>query len=140
VDYLLKYGRNISLGGSGTPDPVNVCVWLLPAPEIAVLARSRSQGESVYISTLVLCETACLLRSVFSRSRAEILEVIARLLDTDVFQVEAEDAVRATLHSRRSGKGDFADHLIGHMNLAKGCRSTVTFDRSLGGAAGFSAL
>lgn len=106
----------------------------------AFLGQSRSQGESVYISTLVLCETAWVLRSVFSRSRTEILEVIGRLLDTDVFQVEAEDAVRAALQSCRSGKGDFADHLIGHMNLAKGCHSTVTFDRSLGGAAAFSAL
>ena len=106
----------------------------------AFLAQSRSQGESVYISTLVLCETAWALRSVFSRSRTKILEVIERLLGTDVFEVEAEDAIRAALQSCRAGKGDFADHLIGHMNLAKGCRSTVTFDRSLGGAAGFSAL
>lgn len=106
----------------------------------AFLAQSRSQGESVYISTLVLCETAWALRSVFSRSRTEILEVIERLLGTDVFEVEAEDAVRAALQSCRAGKGDFADHLTGHMNLAKGCRSTVTFDRSLGRAAGFSTL
>jgi predicted nucleic-acid-binding protein len=89
---------------------------------------------------MVLCETAWVLRSVFSGSRTEVLELIERLLDTDVFQVEAEDAVRAALQSCRPGKGDFADHLIGHMNLAKGCRSTVTFDRSLGRAAGFSTL
>ena len=106
----------------------------------AFLAQSRSRGESVYISTLVLCETAWVLRSVFGHSRAAILELIERLLDTDVFQVEAEDAVRAALQSCRSGKGDFADHLTGHMNLAKGCRSTVTFDRSLGSAAGFGTL
>ena len=106
----------------------------------AFLAQSRSQGESIYISTMVLCETAWALRSVFGHSRTEILEVIERLLGTDVFEVEAEDAIRAALQSCRAGKGDFADHLIGHMNLAKGCRSTVTFDRSLGRAAGFSTL
>jgi predicted nucleic-acid-binding protein len=106
----------------------------------AFLSRSRSQGEVVCISAMVLCQTAWVLRSGFGRSRAEILQVIENLLDTDVFQVEAEDAVRAAVRSCRAGKGDFTDHLIGPVNLAKGCRTPVTFDHSQGSAAGFTTL
>jgi len=54
-----------------------------------------------------------------------------RILDTDVFQVEEEECVREALRLSRRGTGDFADHLIGQLNLARGCRYTVTFDRSL---------
>ena len=104
----------------------------------AFLGRSRSQGEVVYISALVLCETVWVLQSVFGHPSSQVLQVIEQLLRTDVFQVEAEDSVRAALASCRSGKGDFTDHLIGHMNLAKGCRGTVTFDRSLRAAPGFT--
>lgn len=43
----------------------------------AFLSRSRSQGEVVYVSAMVLCETAWVLRSVFGRSRTEILPGIS---------------------------------------------------------------
>jgi predicted nucleic-acid-binding protein len=106
----------------------------------AFLARSRSHGEVVYVSAVVLCEAVWVLRSVYRQPRLRILQVMETLLGTDVFQLEAEDAVRAAIQSCRKGKGDFADHLIAQMNLAKGCRGTVTFDRSLGGAPGFTLL
>src|ERR1700690_1119001 len=34
IAYLLKYGRNTSFVGSPIAAPVNVCVWLLPAPDV----------------------------------------------------------------------------------------------------------
>lgn len=106
----------------------------------AFLERSRSQGEIVYVSAIVLCETVWVLRSVYGQPGLRILEFLERLLGTDVFELEAEDAVRAAIQSCQTGKGDFADHLIGQMNLAKGCRGTVTFDRCLRGAPAFTVL
>ena len=104
------------------------------------LAASRTAGESVYVSCIVLCETAWVLRRLFSQSKADIADHFERILDTDVFQVEEEDAVRKALRLTRKGKGDFADYLIGQLNLERGCRWTVTFDRSLRSDSAFSVL
>lgn len=80
------------------------------------------------------------LRKVFGQSRSATLDHLERILDTDVFQVEEEDAVRQALRLSRKGKGDFSDYLIGQLNLARGCRVTVTFDRSLRSDSAFSIL
>ncbi len=104
------------------------------------LAESRAKGELVHISVIVLCETAWVLRSAFARPKGAILDAIEQLLRADLFRVEAEDAVRRALETCRGGKGDFADHLIAQLNLAKGCRSTMTFDHSLRGVPGFTGL
>lgn len=104
------------------------------------LAKCRRVGEPVYISVPVLCEAVWVLRSAFARSKPEILDAVEQLLSTDVFQVEQPDAVRAAIQSCRTGKGDFADCLIGHLNLAAGCRTTVTLDRSLPTTDGFTML
>ena len=104
------------------------------------LARCRRASEPVYISSIVLCETLWVLRSAFASSKLQIVEVLERLLSSDVFQIEQEDSVRAALDLFRTAKGEFVDCLIGQLNLAKGCRATVTFDRDLRSISGFSAL
>lgn len=104
------------------------------------LAKSRAAGETVYVSTVVLCESAWVLRSVYARSKSQILDAFEQLLGVDVMQVEEEDAVRSAVQLSRTGKADFADSLIGQLNLAHGCRRTVTFDRSLRTVPGFAVL
>ena len=44
------------------------------------------------------------------------------------------------LESYRDGKGSFADYLIGEISRHAGCPDTVTFDRALRCAAGFTVL
>jgi predicted nucleic-acid-binding protein len=104
------------------------------------LARSRVLGERAYVSVIVLCETAWVVASNYGKSKSEILDAIGNLLDPDVFLLEHDDSVRAALRLSRAGRGDFADYLIGQLNLDRGCRTTVTFDRGLRGAAGFTVL
>jgi predicted nucleic-acid-binding protein len=104
------------------------------------LAASRVAGERVYVSCIILCETSWVLRRVFGQSRPQTLNHLERILDTEVFEVEEEESVRAALQLCRKGKGDFADYLIGRLNLARGCRFTVTFDRSLRSDSAFSVL
>jgi predicted nucleic-acid-binding protein len=53
---------------------------------------------------------------------------------------ERGDETREALQLYRGGPGDFSDYLIGLVSKAAGCRDTVTLDRSLTGAAGFSVL
>jgi predicted nucleic-acid-binding protein len=104
------------------------------------LAASRVAGERVYVSCIVLCETAWVIRRVFGQSVLLTLNHLERILDADVFEVEEEESVRVALRLSRKGKGDFADYLIGQLNLARGCRFTVTFDRSLRTDSAFSVL
>ena len=57
-----------------------------------------------------------------------------------MFQVEAEDTVGVTVEQCRAGKGGFVVHLIGELNLVRGCRETVTFDSALRHTRGFGPL
>jgi len=105
-----------------------------------LLAAAKAAGEFLYLSIPVLCETVWVLSAVYGKGKNEILDTLATLLSTDVFEVETADAVRKAIEQARGSRGDFADHLIGELNLARGCRHTVTFDRSLKGWPAFSQL
>jgi predicted nucleic-acid-binding protein len=104
------------------------------------LAESRAKGERVHVSVLVLCEAAWVLRSTFARPKGAALDALEQVLHTDVFQVEADEAVGRAVEACRRGPGDFADHLIAQLNEAHGCRQTVTFDRALRRVPGFTVL
>ncbi len=106
----------------------------------SLLSRARRQGETVFISLLVLLETEWVLRSAYRSSRAGILAAFESLLATDVFECEESDVVRQALEKYRNGPGDFADYLIAGLHAARGCRETVTFDHALRRAPGFRVL
>ena len=104
------------------------------------LKASRLAGEPVFVSVVVLCETCWALRSTYGKSKSAILDTIQSLLNADMIHLEEPDVVRRALELTRTGKADFVDYLIGELNLTRGCRYTVTFDRALRGSAGFSLL
>ena len=101
------------------------------------LKESRMAGEAVFVSVIVLCEVAWVLRTGYQRTKPEILSAIERLIELEGFQVEDQDLVNEAVLLARSGKGDFADYLTGLRNLRQGCRVTVTFDRALKDASAF---
>jgi predicted nucleic-acid-binding protein len=104
------------------------------------LQASRAAGERVFVSALVLCETCWVLRSSYAKSKGAVLDAVETLLNADVFNLEEPDAMRRALQLARAGKADFPDYLVGELHLSKGCRYTVTFDRSLRGDAAFLLL
>ena len=95
-----------------------------------LLTYAQTSGEPIYISCVVLCETLWVLGRGYRQSREELVGHMQRILDTDVFEIEEGTSLRYALQLFREGKGDFADYLIGQLNLARGCRNTVTFDRA----------
>jgi predicted nucleic-acid-binding protein len=105
-----------------------------------LLARTRNQGERVWVSAIVLCETLWVLRSAYRSPKARIVEVVDQLLSADAFEMEEGDSVQAALDLYRNGRAEFSDYLIGQLNFARGCRTTFTFDRSLRVAPGFTRL
>jgi predicted nucleic-acid-binding protein len=58
----------------------------------------------------------------------------------NLLQFEHERLVRHSFDEFRQSRADLPDHLIGEIASAAGCRDTVTFDRALKGAPGFTIL
>lgn len=116
----------------------NVLVRYLTGDDPLQSARARqiisaafAAGERVYINHVVACELVWVLGRSFHRTRDEIAGVMQQLLDTDAIEIERADSVQSALERYRSGRGDFADYLIGRANTDAGCTRTVTFDRAL---------
>lgn len=95
------------------------------------IASATSRGERCYVSALVLCELAWVLRGAYDVSKADLLVTLDRLLATAQIQIGDKDVVRAAVEAYRAGRADFADYVIGRSNMEAGCARTVTFDRRL---------
>ena len=116
----------------------NVLVRFLTQDEPGQLRRVNSffaqverAGESAYVSAIVLCELAWVLRSLYGLKRDEVRDSLEALLDADHLEIESRDSVHRAVALYAEGTADFADYLIGLQNRLAGCRDTVTLDRSL---------
>ena len=96
--------------------------------------------ESLFISILVLCELVWVLDRSYRQSKAAIVATLERIVEADLFVIELDVLVRRAIEEYRSGKGNFADYLIGGIAHNAGCADTVTFDHDLAGHAGFTVL
>ena len=81
------------------------------------------------ISTIVLCELVWVFESAYRYEKSLICEVMERLLITAEFEIESTLQVRTALKEFQTGSADFSDCLIQHLNQARACDYTVTFDR-----------
>jgi predicted nucleic-acid-binding protein len=107
----------------------------------ALFEDAEEAREQLFISSIALCEVVWTLRGrPYTLARREIATVLERLLATHLFELQDRDLVREALLEYRKGQADFADYLLGCQNRRAGCDSTLTFDRQLRGAAGFSLL
>ena len=116
----------------------NILVRFLTQDDRTQLARVNSffaqierAGEPAYVSIVVLCELAWVLRSVYGLRREEIGGLLEALLETARLQIEDRGSVHRALMLYGSGTGDFADYVIGLRNRLAGCRDTVTLDHAL---------
>jgi predicted nucleic-acid-binding protein len=65
---------------------------------------------------------------------------IKKLFAVGFFRFEQEAAMRQGMELYRRGKATFPGYVIGEISRQAGCRDTVTFDRDLRGAPGFTIL
>lgn len=105
-----------------------------------VIAAAVEAGERLYLNRIVLCELVWVLAGAYEEPKVEIAGTLERLLRAEQIEVERRDEVRRALDRYRSGRGDYADYLIGEGNQRDGCLHTVTFDRDLSKEAGFELL
>ena len=122
----------------------NVLVRFLTRDDAAQFRRVReflearfAEGDPVFVSVIVLCETVWVLRSAYRTPRREVAGALERLLGASGLVIEDRDQVAAAALAYRHGPGDFADYLLGERNRAAGCVSTATLDRRLKSARAF---
>jgi predicted nucleic-acid-binding protein len=96
------------------------------------------QSRGILVDHLVLVELVWVLRARYRQPRAEIARVLELLFDTGGIVIPDETVVRAALKAYRTGRGDFADHLIRERAHALGATPVATFDTDLHGIKGFA--
>ena len=94
-----------------------------------LIEQAADRGDRLFVSCIVLCELVWVLSGCYGATKAELVEVLGKILDTTQFEIEHKDCARAALADFRTHRADYADCLIGRIGQALGCRSTHSFDK-----------
>jgi predicted nucleic-acid-binding protein len=125
----------------------NILVRLITQddPQQAALAerlvqQAAEEGETCFVSDVVLCELEWVLEECYGATRSELLTAIQELASREVFACEDSDSLHWAIDLFRKSKVEFSDALIGAKARAKDARTTYTFDRVLSHQEGYSLL
>jgi predicted nucleic-acid-binding protein len=105
-----------------------------------LISTVTARGGKCFVSAVVLCELAWVLRGAYEVSKADLLITLEQILATSQFVVGDKDVVRRAVEAFQHGRADFADYVIGALHAQAGCGKTATFDRRLRQASGFQIL
>jgi predicted nucleic-acid-binding protein len=97
-------------------------------------------GTPCYVSNMILIETVWVLETVYGFDRSAVADALAGLLEAEQLEFDSPIDIAAAVEDFRHGRAEFADCLIGRINLLAGCSHTVTFDRKAAKLTGFKLL
>jgi predicted nucleic-acid-binding protein len=97
-------------------------------------ARVIESGETIAISTVVLCELVWVLRRAYRLSTTEVADSIQEIIESRNVAVD-RPAAETGLDLLRRG-GDFADGIVWHDARQARCRHIATFDQVFAGLIG----
>lgn len=120
---MIGLGSNILVRCLTQDDPVQAAI----ATE--VIEQRLSEAEPGFISVVTMAETVWVLDRHYHFGRRQVAGAVELVLRTEVLLVEAEPEVFIALAALRSGRGEFADALIGALCDAAGCSRILTFDQ-----------
>ena len=83
-----------------------------------------------YISLVVLVELVWVSESCYGAARADVVEIVRRLLSIRQLVVQDAEVVWKALRRFESSKADFADALVEELALVAGCSAVMTFDKA----------
>jgi predicted nucleic-acid-binding protein len=95
------------------------------------VARAVSEDQPLFVSEVVMCETVWVLLAAYRVPRAEVGEILGRLLMAAQLRFNDVDRLSRALEAFIAGRGDFADYVIREQARAAGCDQVATFDRVL---------
>jgi predicted nucleic-acid-binding protein len=96
--------------------------------QVRAAARLIESGETIAISSIVLCELVWVLRRAYRLNAAEIADAIQEIIESRNVAVD-RPAAETGLDLLRRG-GDFADGIIRHDADRARCRHIATFDQA----------
>ena len=106
----------------------------------ALLEKAEEESERYFLSLLVILETIWVLSAVYKLNRSEVLDALELLTQMPVLELENDGTVQELLRMGRSGNADLPDLLIGLSAKARGCETTLTFEKGLETTALFERL
>ena len=83
-----------------------------------------------FVSTVVLVELVWVSESCYGAARAEVAEILRRILSIRQLVVQDTEIAWKALRLFESSKADFADCLIECTAVATGCSVVMTFDKA----------
>ena len=93
-----------------------------------------------FIGVVVLVELVWVSESSYGATRAEVVEILRRILSIRQLVVQEPELVWKALRLFESGKADFSDCVIERTANATGCTKTMTFDQKAAATAGMTLL
>lgn len=98
------------------------------------------EASSCFINNIVLCELVWVLRSRYKLDREKLIETVEKLLRTDIFVFENQQAAWWAAQQMKHGRADFSDYLILKVNQQRDCIEAASFDTKLKGVKGIKTL
>src|SRR5271169_5851408 len=111
----------------------NVLLRLFIEDDREQCERARSFVEDAarsgpcMVNVIVLAEFVWALARKLGKPKAEVIRYLGGVLQSDDLEIERRSAAVAALEAYRSGPADFADYLLGQINLELGCTTTFSF-------------
>jgi len=104
------------------------------------IQQHASADAPCYVSNIVLIETVWVLETAYGYDRSKVADALSVLLEVEQFDFDSPADVAEAVDEFRRGPVEFADCLLGRMNVFTGCEYTVTFDRKAAKLKGFKLL
>jgi predicted nucleic-acid-binding protein len=104
-----------------------------------LIRQAVDDGESLFVSDIVLCELVWVLTAAYGFSRNVVATTLDGLLHARELEFSDVDRCLAALRRYKAAKGDFADYLIAQETWDRGGDALVTFDATLLAEEGFIA-
>ncbi len=106
--------------------------------EIEPVERAiKAPGAEFFVNAIVVAETTWILEQKLKLPRADICDVVDRLLYSVNITLSEAAAVGEARQLYEASNMGFADCLIARINKRAGCTYTLTFDRKAGRQPGF---
>ena len=99
------------------------------ARAVRLIENECSTSTPGFIGLIVLAEIVWVSESCYGATRADIAEIVRRLLSIKQLVVQDAEACWQALRLFESGKADFADYLIQRSANGAGCERVMTFDK-----------
>lgn len=95
-----------------------------------LLEQECSPAAPGFIGLVVLLELVWVSEACYGASRAEIANMVRRILSIRQLVVEEAETAWKALRLFESSKADFADCLVARVAAAAGCTTVMTFDKA----------